>query len=703
MVKKVITIQIDEKKISVDENMCLLESALQNGIYIPHLCHHKDLPDIGSCRLCLVRNVQTGEIGPSCMIMPEEGMEFITSDDEINRRRNLAMALLLAAHPEDCSTCVKYGNCEFQTLIQYMGASAAGMRNRAKGLGRKEDSLLLIHEMDRCVLCGRCVRMCGEIRKVKILDYRKKGNEIYIGTENDKSLQDADCRFCTACAEVCPTGAIRDRIMFLKNEKEKKLVPCRNACPAGTDIPRYLRKVREQNYEEAASVIREKLTFPEILGQICTHVCEKECRRGLINEPVAIRDLKRRAVHLADQSLWKEKRVIKSATGKKICVVGSGPSGLTAAYYLKKQGHDVCVKEALPEPGGMLRYGIPEYRLSRELVAKEIRDLTEIGIDLETNCRVDSPGNLVESYDAVLLAMGNHTGVRLPMEGSNLSGVILNIDFLRECAMNTPPALGDNVVVLGGGNVAFDCARTARRLGVKNVSVACLEKKADMTADAEEILMAEEEGIHIYPGVTFEKICGSEKVEAVELSEIESFTFDENRKAVIVKRENSESRIKADQVIFAVGQRCSLPEDAGIERGRAGSVNVLEDGITTPQEKIFACGDVTYGTRSVVQGVASGRKAAEIIDRYLGGDGDISEQLAKTDAYEPEIGKIERFADLERQKVNIVEVSKRLENFNQEDQGLDEEASSRESMRCLQCDKRLCISEVRTWTAYSEC
>ena len=229
-------ITIDGVRVETADNANVLEAALAAGIYIPHLCHHPDLPENGSCRMCIVEVEGQEGVTPSCTLRAKDGMVISTKTDRLNRLRTLALELLLAGHPEDCSTCPKYGNCELQTLIQYIGANNARMRVRTKGIKMEERNPLLIHDMNRCVLCGRCVRACKDLRGVGILDYRKKDMETYVGTLHAKLLSDEGCRFCTACAEVCPTGSIRDKLQLLTTnmKREDALVPCRYTCPVHT-------------------------------------------------------------------------------------------------------------------------------------------------------------------------------------------------------------------------------------------------------------------------------------------------------------------------------------------------------------------------------------------------------------------------------------------------------------------------------------
>lgn len=696
-------ITIDGTRLEVPENKNVLECALEAGIYIPHLCHHPDLPENGSCRMCIVEVEGQEGVTTSCTLRAQDGMVVHTTSERINKLRTLALELLLAGHPEDCSTCPKYGNCELQTLIQYIGANNARMRTRIKGIKMEEGNPLLIHDMNRCVLCGRCVRACNNLRGVGVLQYNKKDLETYVGTLHGKLLKDEDCRFCTACAEVCPTGSIRDKLQLLTTnlKKEEALVPCRTACPAHTDIPRYIRFVKEGDYDAAVAVIREKVPFPNALGHVCSHACELECKRKEVSEAMSIRDIKRYAAEHDTGRYWKGKGKQLPDTGKKVCVVGGGPAGLTAAYYLRKQGHAVTVKEALPTVGGMMSYGIPSYRLPREIVAQEAKVIEDQGVVIETNTKVEKPVELLKEYDAVLMTIGAHKGVRLPMEGSELPGVLLNIDFLRNASLGQETGMGKRIIVLGGGNVAFDCARTAKRLGAEEIHLACLEAREVMTADDEEIEQAKEEGIFVHPAQTFERITGTDAVTGVDFMNVKSFTFDENRRAIIEKEEGSEHHIDADTVIFATGQRPDLTEEAGLTLGRANSIVVKENSLATETEGVFAAGDVVYGTKSVILAIASGRDAAVEIDKYLGGDGDISETLAPKQHVDPKIGKVEGFGYFGRTKTQVTPAAERQDNFNEVDHGICDADICGEASRCLQCDLRLQIHPSRLWTEYS--
>ena len=384
-----------------------------------------------------------------------------------------------------------------------------------------------------------------------------------------------------------------------------------------------------------------------------------------------------------------------------IILVGGGPAGMTAAFYLAKQGHRVTLKEAYPTLGGQMAYGIPSYRLPREVIAKEAAYVTEVGVQVECNCRVTKPAELLSAYDAVLVAVGTHEGNRLKMPGNELPGVLLCSDFLRRAAMGQDTGMGRRVVIMGAGNVAFDCARTAVRLGAEEVSLAFRKKREELTADLEEIEQAEQEGVRMLPARTFDRILGNDHVEGVEFSRVKRNYKDESGRTVTEKEEGSAHTLEADTVIFAAGQHTDLPEEAGLERGRANAIAVKEGSLMTSVEGVFACGDAIYGTKTVIKALASGREAASEIDRFLGGDGDISEKLVTTEAPSQAIGRIEGFACLARAEECFLEPDERRQDFRPISAGICDAAICGEAERCLQCDLRFGITGHRLWSDYS--
>ena len=700
----IIKLNINGREVETKKGKTVLEAALEGGIYIPHLCYHPNLTPVGACRLCIVEIEGIEGLPPSCTTPAAEGMVVNTKTPQIDQMRLLAMELILSRHPADCTTCSQYLNCELQSVKQYIGTSEElSVRRRLKPFATNISNPLFVHDFVRCILCGRCVRACHDLRGVGVLSFMKKGKDTYVGTAFDRSLIEANCRFCGACVEVCPTGALRDKEELTRGKSRRAArIPCRYNCPAEIDIPRYVRFISEKNYSAATAVIREKVPFPRVLGYICNHPCEIACRRSELNEAISIRELKRFAVERDDDKLWEKNFQKAPPTGKRVAIIGSGPAGLTAAYYLSKLGHTVTVFESLPFPGGMMRVGMPEYRLPRDVLNTEIKEIENLGVDIRTNTRVDSLDALLEGgYNAVLVAVGAHQGQKLPIPGADLDGVLIGTQFLRDVNLGKSVKVGKRVLVLGGGNVAFDCARIARRLGANEVHIACLEPRDHMLATAEEIEQGEEEGIVIHPSQTFSKILSDHRhVTGVECLDVESFEFDDEGRVHIDTIESSEHILPADTVIFAIGQCPEIPAQFGLTTGQGNRIEVDPYSFVTNREGIFAAGDAVTGTTSVIEAIATGRKGAISIDEYLGGSGMIDEELAPVDEPAPWLGRTENVAYQHRSETSRIPVEQRIDNFCEIVHGLDEQAAFEESQRCLQCDLRLKIKPVKFWGDY---
>jgi formate dehydrogenase beta subunit len=727
---------IDGVEVTAPEGTTILDAAQQAEIYIPHLCSHPDLPPVEElkpaqavyrggkrienkkpelvyegCQLCVV--VVEGREGfqRACSTKVAEGMVVTTNTPELEEYRRDKLMFLLAKHPHACLTCAqkegcarfpcsmnipenerccpKFGNCEFQRLVEYVGIKQETPRYVFADLPLIKEPLFE-RNYNLCIGCTRCIRACRDLRGVEAIDFVfDEEGRVIVGTVNP-TLKESACRFCTACVEVCPTGALVDIEPF-------KEVPCTSACPAGIDVPRYIRLIKEGKYPEAVAVIREKAPFPAVLGYICLHFCEEECRRREVNEAIAIRALKRLAAE-NDTGLWKQKSKKAKASGKRVAIVGSGPTGLTAAYYLAKLGHGVTVLEALPVVGGMMRVGIPRHRLPPEVLDKEIEEIKSVGVEIKTDTKIESVAKLLEEgYDAVLIAVGAHRGQKLPIPGAELGGVLLNTEFLREVNLGKEVKVGERVVVLGGGNVAFDCARTALRLGAKDVHIACLEEAGNMLATPEECGWGGEEGITVHNSQSFSRIVGDKgQVSGVECLDVKSFSFDKEGKLSVETIAGSEHILPADTVIFAIGQ---LPElelvegTSAIKTSKRRTLEVDKTTLATGQAGVFAAGDAVSGTASVIEAIAAGRKAASSIDRYLGGEGKIEEMLVDTEPANPCLGREEGFADKPRVPVPCIPVKERLASFNTVELGFSQEEASDEAGRCLQCDLRLSMSK----------
>ncbi len=708
---KKVTLTIDGKTIAADSNQTILEAALENGIYIPHLCSHENLHPTGSCRLCVVGQQGVEGVVTSCITKVQDGMVIDTHDEKAEKIRKLSCDLMFKTHPSECTGCPKYGKCQLQSISQYVGDTGRKLKANAVSIKANHDNPIILHEMYRCILCGRCVRACNEMRGVGAIRFKEVDGRMQVVIDG-ASLKDANCRFCTACVEVCPTGSIREHQELADKlegkTREEGFVPCRNACPAHVDVPRYIRYIREGNYAAAAATVREKVPFPHALGYICVHNCEQECKRTELNEPISIRNLKRYAAQ-QDNGAFKERGFKKSATGKKLAVVGAGPAGMTVAYYAAKLGHSVTVFEARQLAGGQMRYGIPNYRLPREALDAEINEIfAQEGIEVKYQMEItDAPDLLKQGFDAVFVAIGTHAGVKLPIPGNDLQGVLVNTSFLREFEEGTA-SVGENVVILGGGNVAIDCAGAALRLGAKSVSMACLEAYDKMTATKEERAWAEEEGIRIYNSKTFHEILdnGSGHCAGVRIQSIQDFYFDENRKAHMELTEGTQETLAADTVIFAVGQRPTIsmdPKEFGLDLTHGNYIATKDAAGATSVEGIWAAGDVVTGTQSVIQAIAAARKSVSAIDCYLGGDGNIEEQLTDPQQKDAYIGVIEKFGDMQRIQPRVVPVPQRVQNYHTcgpMDQGFDETMAKEEAKRCLQCDLRCEIAPQRFWSDY---
>jgi len=635
-------------------------------------------------------------------------MEISTKSDEIDATRRFAIELLLSGHQVDCGTCVKYLNCELQALKQYLIGDEFSLRRRPRLFGMTVTDPIFTREPNKCVLCGRCVRACHELRGVGILYYKRSRDESYIGVGpdpgSDAALADAGCRFCGACAEVCPTGAILDREEFGHNKSRKEaLLPCANTCPAEIDVPRYIRHIREGDIAAAVAVIREKVPFPRVLGYVCSHPCESVCRRGQINNPVSICRLKRYAADNEGARSWAPNAQKKPGTGKRVAVIGAGPAGLTAAYYLTLLGHSATVFDVMPEPGGMLRYGIPEYKLPPGVLEQEIGEITSAGVSIKTDTMVESVDSLLnDGFDAVLASIGAQKGVLLRIPGAKGDNVYTGTEFLKAARSGVPVKPLGSVMVLGGGNVAFDCARTACRLGAKEVKLACLESREIMLASPEEIAAGEEEGISIYPSRSIRRIKRDDgRIVGVEFLDVTSLSYSYDKTPMVGTVEGSDHMIKADCVIFSVGQKPEIPECFGVDITDRGFIDTNPSNmVSTSREGVFAASDAVTGTDMVISAITAGRKAAQAIDKFLGGRGRLDQKLELETEPQSWLGPIEDFTLQCRTPENLTPPVERVLDFRTVEQCLEKTEALYEAGRCLQCDLRLKMKQEKFWSSY---
>ena len=473
-------------------------------------------------------------------------------------------------------------------------------------------------------------------------------------------------------------------------QREDFIVPrCTDACPAGVDVPRYIRAVRDGNFDEAVAVLREKLPLPTVCADACFAPCEDVCAYRQFGDPIAIRAIKRAAVDKGKDT-WKKKKKVAPKTGKRVAVVGAGPAGLTAAYYLATKGHEVTLFDAFPKPGGMMRYGVPEYRLPEKRLDKDIKAILQWGVKFQGNTVVGkdiSMDRLKSDYDALFLASGANGSMKIPLSGADKRGVLWGWDFLRDVKLGKAPRLRGVVIVVGGGNVAIDVALTAKRLGAKAVHLFCLEKREEMPAHEWEIARAEEEGVFIHTAWAPKKVLGDKSVKGLGLIRCTS-VFDSACNFNPTYDEAITHKIEGNTVILAVGQSADLSylqQEEHIHR-KGTLIEADAEDLATGEKGVFAGGDVVTGPSSIIVAIAHGRKAASSIDRYLEGDGKIDEILANPEKkvllppFEMEVKP--------RASMRRLSPEERIAGFQQVERGLTGDQIKAEASRCLNCDAR---------------
>jgi len=473
--------------------------------------------------------------------------------------------------------------------------------------------------------------------------------------------------------------------VFIDKGEEGFSVPCREACPAEIDVPRYIRLIGEGKFAEALSVVRERIPFPAVCGRVCFHPCEINCLRSQLGGPIAIRALKR---FIADQDkgLWKMGSRHAEPTGKKVAIVGSGPAGLTAAYYLAKLGHTVTVFEALPVVGGMMRVGIPDYRLPKDILEQEIDIIREAGVEIRTDTKVDSLDRIFEKgYAAIFLAIGAHKGIQLGIEGEDSPGVMQCLPFLKDVKLGKSNRLQGEAAVIGGGNAAVDAARSALRLGASDVTIIYRRSRAEMPASDEEVEAALHEGVNIQFLAAPTRITadnGQLKIQCIQMK-LGQLDLSGRRRPEPVT--GSEFDIMASTIIVAIGETPDMPSKFDLKKGNGNTLRVDSDTLLTSRDGVFAGGDVVTGPALVIEAIAEGRKAAISIDRYLGGEGIIEETLAPMQGIDMPLD-VFKPPDEKRLEIPLVPVTERVNNFNEVESGYTEAMAIREAERCLRCD-----------------
>jgi formate dehydrogenase beta subunit len=742
------TLTIDGLSVECAAGSTILEAADGAGIYIPRMCYHPDLPpcmdvtlsdavqqventisgeEVGKnagekahCGLCVIEiEGHTGAVN-SCVTMAENGLVVHTKTDAITVLRQKALRRLLSEHPHACLTCaqkegcsrtdcsanvpveerccVLLGRCELEKVADYVGIPGDMPRYVPAERAKTAADPLYDRDFNLCIGCLRCVRICQKVQKDNILGAVWNEERPRVGTVTGAGLLEAQCRFCGACVEVCPTGALLDKDGPEPVRCDTAL-PCVAHCPAGIDIPRYVAAIAAGQDREALDVIRARVPFPGILGYTCFHPCEDACRRGGVDQAVAICELKRYVADAIPDS--RSGQTIKgSSTGKRVAIVGSGPAGSSAAYFLSLLGHGVDMFDRESKPGGMLRYGIPDYRLPPDVLDRDFNILKTLGVSFHMNYGFDS-GNWIgelksQGFDAILLSIGVSASKSLSIENADLSGIYQALEFLKSAKESQSPFLEGQVVVIGGGNVAIDAAMTAKRLGADSVHLVCLESREEMPAYEWEIAQAEEEGIEIHPSwgparftSTDGRLSGIELKKCVAVLDTQG-RFDPRYDAGDTKY------IPADSVIVAIGQQGDLERfrsGADFPAGPGNTIRVDEN-MTIGVEGIFAAGDITRGPSSVVDAIADGRRAAEAIDRYLGGVGSVVPNKVDAAACAP-VADITNDQFLQpRQAGVIADPHERKSGFRPITATFTEPEARAEARRCLRCYVRQQIRPV---------
>ena len=561
-------------------------------------------------------------------------------------------------------------------------------------------SFLKVCHAQTCGKCTPCRIGLGQLQKLmeSVLEGKATMKTLQLIEDTANNIMDsADCAIGYEAAHMVLAGLVgfkEDYIHHIKtgkcNSTVNHSVPCVALCPAQVDIPGYIALVGEGRYADAIKLIRKDNPFPTACALICEHPCEARCRRNMIDAAINIRGLKRMAVDNAPANTVPVPEKAET-TGKRIAIIGGGPSGLAAAYYLELMGHHAVVFEAKSKLGGMLRYGIPSYRFPRERLDQDIEAILSTGVEVHLNTKIGSgegevPFNkLREEYDAVYIAIGAHEDKKVGIEGEDSKGVISAVEMLGSIGEEIMPDFKDKtVVVIGGGNVAMDCTRSAIRLGAKKVTIAYRRRKSDMTALPEEIEGAVAEGAELYELKAPHKIEADENGNVVALWAEPQIIgpIDAWGRARPIRAELPLDRIPCDIIVVAIGQGVELRpfEEAGVKVKR-GSIAAMDTGELANANGVFAGGDCVTGPATVIRAIAAGKVAAANIDEYLGYEHEISCEVEIPPADLSDKRPCGRIQMKEK------EAGERKNNFEEFECGMTVQEACQEASRCLRCDK----------------
>jgi len=563
--------------------------------------------------------------------------------------------------------------------------------------------------------CSACIltpkmSLVGSHPNIELLTYTEV-EEVsgYVGNfkvkikKKARYVDEIKCTGCGECAKGCPVEVPSEFELGMANRKaiyrpfpqavpnafaidKRGYPPCRVACPAGVNAQGYVALISQGKFKEALEVVRRTMPFASVCGRVCNHPCELDCERGTVDEPVSIRALKR---FIADYELkvGREKATpITRTKEEKVAIVGSGPAGLACAYDLIREGYPVTVFEAAPKTGGLLRYGIPDYRLPTEALDNEIGYIKELGVDIRTNTPVKDLKSIFEQgYGAIFLGTGALVSQKMGIPGEDTPGVIHALDFLRHVSSDEKVSLGNRVAVIGGGNAAIDSARLALRLDAKNVSIVYRRSRAEMPAQASEIEQAEGEGVNIQLLAAPIRVLSTDgKLTGIECIKMELGAPDASGRRRPVPIEGSEFTLEVDNVIIAIGQavdKATLP--AELSYTNWGTLSVDSVTLETNIDGVFAGGDVVSGPAGVIEAITAGKEAAISIDHYLRGMDPKEgrpQPLKRVEGVSKE--GVER---KERAAMPLLDVKERAGNLVEVELGFDEKRAIEEAKRCLSC------------------
>jgi len=555
--------------------------------------------------------------------------------------------------------------------------------------------------------CGKCVPCrTGTKRMLEILERITRGE----GKEGDIELLEELSEAIKESA-MCGLGQtapnpVLSTIKYFRQEYEEHIKdkycragvcsdlfisPCENACPADVNVPGYLALIAAGRLRDAYNLIRKENPFPAVCGRVCTHPCESKCRRAQLDESIAIADLKR---YVADYVLKHEEPysdIVYPSNNKSIGIIGAGPSGLTCGYYLARLGYDVHIYESQPVAGGVLAFGIPEYRLPKDVLQQEIKLIEQAGVKIHLNTEVGKDVTfqvLQESHNSLYIATGTQFSHKINIPGENLAGVYHGLDFLRDVNLKRTMTVGKRIAVIGGGNTAIDAARVAIRMGAEEVTILYRRLVEDMPADSREVHDAIEEGIKIIPLVTPIRFTGEGKIVGVECVRMELEKFDASGRRKPIKMPDSQFTIEVDMVIPAVSQYSDLPfiNKDELELTQWGTFVVDPKSLMTNIEGVFAGGDVVRGSDVAITAIADGKKAAISIDKYLGGKGVLN---TGDNIQIPEPLDEKELVEHERFLMKYLDPNLRKNCFDEVAVGYHRLNALAESMRCLRCDRRV--------------